>query len=200
MNLDELKNDWQAQTLEATEPKLEMRSLKSKFRDQLKSFERDHNPQTVMVMGIVMSVFALLGLIGWVIKGNPFSQLVSFSFGGTALFQFLRYYATRKRPEPDTDIRAYLEQSLRQLRWHRYSVYVVSLIGGFPMLSFSLLTLLQEWASIDNATLFALLVYLCLAVVLVGVIFWYQKRFMYDTIRLKKEIKTLLAEYKLKES
>ncbi|MEL7532715.1 MAG: hypothetical protein AAFN10_15455 [Bacteroidota bacterium] len=195
MNLDELKNDWQAQKLAAIEPKLEKGALKHKFSSQLKAFERDHNAQAVLLMGIVLGLFALLSLSGWLLKGHLFSKVLTFSFGGTALFQIVRYYAIRAKLVPDVDIRAYLEQSLHQLRWHRYNVYVMSLIGAVPILSFGLVELLRDWATIDNASLIGLMAYFGIAIILVGLIYWYQKRFMYDTVLLKKEIQSILSEY-----
>ncbi|MFK7921797.1 MAG: hypothetical protein AB8H47_07550 [Bacteroidia bacterium] len=197
MNLDELKDEWQNQATEAIAPPLKAGSLKRAFGDQIKAFEQDHNPTAILAYGIVMGVLALLGLWGWLYSANSLSIVMTFSAGGTALFQILRYYVTKKLPAQDDDLKAYLTQSLKQLQWHRFNTYVVGLIAVVPLLGLGVYEIIIDESVWTAEGVIALSAFLILTSGLFGIIYWYQKRFLYDSVHIKQEIQSLLSEYRI---
>lgn len=203
MNLQDLQAEWkepQAQEEDVLEKDWLSRKSRFGFREQMAAFNRDHGPTAVLAQAIIFSVLGIMSVLSWAFNAHDLMLVIGFSFTITSHLLFARYAYIRRAIVQDVDMHTFLENSLKRLRWHRFSVIMSMILGVVPISMYGLVYAAgswQEWGRNEQIAFVALL--LIFAGLLVGV-HWYQKRFLYDHVQLRQEIKSLLSEYSIKQT
>lgn len=189
-----LKKDWKAQPSGPTASlNLDATQL-SRLRKRVAQFELQEggslNRNLAMIMGLLGG--GAFGF-GW------FQQKIMLWMIGAMLlvnssFQIFRFYWSRRFPlVPSQNLRQYLQHSLERIQW-AYRGRILAILSAMFFLGLG-------WANDDrfpgklSPTFWVGIVsFLMLAVCIMGVIYWYQKKYLYHLPRLKQELKALITE------
>ncbi|MEL6592707.1 MAG: hypothetical protein AAFQ68_21590 [Bacteroidota bacterium] len=203
MNLQDLQAEWkepQAQEEDVLEKDWLSRKSRFGFREQMAAFNRDHGPTAVLAQAIVFSVLGILSILAWAFKAQDMMLVTGFSFTSLSHFLFARYAYIRRATVQDVDMHTFLENNLRRLQWHRLSVILSVVLGTIPIGVYGLVHASAHWQDWGRNEIIAFASALIIAGGILSGVHWYQKRFMYDHVQLRQEIKSLLSEYSIKQA
>lgn len=192
--LETLKNHWKNQD-PATDFEVEKSPSLHHLKRQLRNFEQQEGGASGLIMALVMGGMALLALVGAAIRSQPFLWGVAAMMGLVSLFQLIRYGQMRRYTlEPDQETRTFLYHSWMRIRWYLAGRYLNGVAGaGFALYLFGA----ADWnlESLSPNFWIAMVSFFVLAVCLMGLVFWFQKKYLFDTFRIQSELKQLLREF-----
>ncbi|MDX1905504.1 MAG: hypothetical protein SF053_00610 [Bacteroidia bacterium] len=127
--LDRLQAQWQQQDVPAAPD-----TLTPQLKARLRQLEREESPAKALAGAITIGLFALaFAAVAW-LKGNAVFAALTFLAALTTLRHITQYLLFRHRPDPGTDLRAYLAHQQRLVQFLRRTRQLMAVPFGLYFL------------------------------------------------------------------